>query len=288
MCWHFGFFAFALVLGAAAQTAVPPGVQAWRDLAYVEGGHARQRLDLYVPEQGEKLPLVVWIHGGGWEGGDKKDCLTLPLTTQGFAAASIGYRLSQHAIFPAQIEDCKAAIRWLRAHAAEYRLDPQRIGAFGISAGGHLTALLGTSGEVKEFDVGAHLDQSSRLQAAADMCGPTDLRRFTEHPSVISRDAPNSLFTRLFGGPVLEKTEQVRRFNPITWVSADDPPFLVLHGGKDTLVPYQQSELLVAALQGAGVAVDYHFEKDGGHVFLPPPVVEKIAAFFRRTLQPSP
>ncbi len=271
----------------AAPLDTPAGVTAHRDLPYVTNGHERQRLDLYVPESGEKLPLVVWIHGGGWESGDKAQCLTLPLTTKGFAAASIGYRLSQHAVFPAQIEDCKAAIRWLRAHAAEYRLDPDRIGAFGISAGGHLVALLGTSGDVKDFDVGEHLNVSSRIQAACDMCGPTDLFRFHERPSAIKRDAKGSLFERLFGGPVLERIELAKRFNPITWISKDDPPFLIIHGDKDPLVPLSQSEFLAHGLRSAGLPVEMHIEKGGGHVFFNDTVNGKIAALFERTLKAS-
>jgi acetyl esterase/lipase len=122
--------------------------------------------------------------------------------------------LSQHAVFPAQIEDCKAAIRWLRVHAAEYRIDADRIGAFGISAGGHLVALMGTSGDVKDFDVGENLQVSSSVQAVCDMCGPTDLLRFREKPSVIQLDAKGSLIQRLFGGALQERLDAVRRFNP--------------------------------------------------------------------------
>ena len=118
-----------------------------RDLQYVEGGHARNRLDLYLPEAVEgRRPVIVWIHGGAWYAGSKNDpSPAVPATEKGYAVASINYRLSQHAIFPAQIEDCKAAIRWLRANAAKYHLDPDHIGVWGASAGGHLVALLGTT-----------------------------------------------------------------------------------------------------------------------------------------------
>ena len=142
---------------ARAVADVPQGVKAHRDLAYVVNGHERQKLDLFVPEKADgPLPLIIWIHGGGWQNGSKEGCPPLRngYTGRGYAVASINYRLSGHAIFPAQIEDCKAAIRWLRAHAKEYSLDPQRFGVWGSSAGGHLVALLGTSGDVKEFDVG--------------------------------------------------------------------------------------------------------------------------------------
>ena len=115
-----------------APPTLPEGVRTLRDLQYVEGGHQRNRLDLYLPEKAEgRLPLVVWIHGGGWWAGSKEGCPAVPLVAKGYAAASINYRFSQHAVFPAQIEDCKAAIRWLRANAAKYHLDPDHIGVWG-------------------------------------------------------------------------------------------------------------------------------------------------------------
>jgi hypothetical protein len=164
---------------------LPAGTVAHRDLTYVENGHERHKLDLFVPEKADApLPLIIWVHGGGWQNGSKDGGPPLRngYTERGYAVASINYRLSGHATFPAQIEDCKAAIRWLRAHAAEYRLDARRFGVWGSSAGGHLVALLGTSGEVKEFDVGAHLDQSSRVQAVCDYYGPMDFTVFVTKP----------------------------------------------------------------------------------------------------------
>ena len=164
---------------------VPEGVQAHRDLAYVADGHERHKLDLFVPEKADgPLPLIIWVHGGGWQNGSKDGCPPLRggYAGRGYAVASINYRLSQHAPFPAQIEDCKAATRWLRAHAREYNLDPNRFGVWGSSAGGHLVALLGTSGDVKAFEVGANLDQSSRVQAVCDYYGPTDFIAFVTTP----------------------------------------------------------------------------------------------------------
>ena len=164
---------------------MPDGVKAHRDLVYVGNGHERHKLDLFVPEKADgPLPLIIWVHGGGWQNGSKDGCPPLRdgYTERGYAVASINYRLSGHAVFPAQIEDCKAAIRWLRAHAKEYNLDPQRFGVWGSSAGGHLVALIGTSGDVKEFDVGANLDQSSRVQAVCDYYGPTDFTVFVTTP----------------------------------------------------------------------------------------------------------
>src|SRR5262249_12628746 len=145
-----------------------------RDLPYVTGGHQRQTLDLYLPSAEQPVPLIIWIHGGAWRVGSKEDDLPLDYLAQGCAVASINYRLSQHALFPAQIEDCKAAVRWLRANATRFKLDPQRFGAWGPSAGGHLAALLGTTGAVRAFEVGANLVVSSRVQAVVDYFGPTD------------------------------------------------------------------------------------------------------------------
>ncbi len=153
-----------------APSRLPEGVEVLRDLPYIEDGHERHRLDLYLPQKAEgQLPLIVWIHGGAWQAGSKNGCPAVSFVGKGYAVASINYRLSQHAVFPAQIEDCKAAIRWLRAQAKKYHLAPDHVGVWGASAGGHLVALLGTSGNVKEFEgEGGNLDQSSRVQCVVD------------------------------------------------------------------------------------------------------------------------
>ena len=157
----------------------------------------------------------------------------MPLAAKGYAVASINYRLSQHAVFPAQIEDCKAAIRWLRANAAKYHLDPDHIGVWGASAGGHLVALLGTTGSVKELEgKGGNLDQSSRVQCVVDWFGPTDLATMGG-----SHDKPGSPESRLIGGPVQENKEKARKASPLTYVSKDSAPFLIMHGDQDNTVP---------------------------------------------------
>jgi len=150
----------------ARKSALPEAVRVERNLEYVPGGHERNKLDLYLPAMAEKpLPVVVWIHGGAWRAGSKEGCPAVGLVSRGYAVASINYRLSQHAVFPAQIEDCKAAIRFLRAAAKQYKLDPDHVGVWGASAGGHLVALLGTSGGVKDLEGRrGSLGQSSRVQ----------------------------------------------------------------------------------------------------------------------------
>jgi acetyl esterase/lipase len=241
----------------------PEGTAIHRDLEYVKGGHERHRLDLYVPEKASSpVPVIVWIHGGAWRAGSKDGAgPALRFAGRGYAVASINYRLSQHATFPAQIEDCKAAIRWLRANARTYHLDPDRIGVWGSSAGGHLVALLGTSGDVRELEgKDGPLDRSSRVQAVVDWFGPTDVTKMGG-----SHDGPRSPEALLLGGPVQVNIERAARANPITYVSKDDPPFLILHGDADPTVPFNQSELLEQALKKAGVDVTFRPVKGAGH-----------------------
>jgi acetyl esterase/lipase len=264
----------------------PPGVQALRDLEYVPRGHERQKLDLYLPEQPARaLPLVVWIHPGGGQGGSKENIRALYLTTQGYAVASINHRLIQHAIFPAQIHDCKAAIRWLRAHAKEYRLDPDRIGVWGSSSGGTLAALLGTSGGVKglEGKEGGNLDQSSRVQAVCDWFGASDVAALAATSAEF-----NSAMAKALGGPIAQHKEKVLQASPVTHVSKDNPPFLIMHGDKDMLVPVSQSQLLADALKRAGVDVTLKIvpgARHGGPAFQTAEVRKLIQEFFDKHLK---
>jgi acetyl esterase/lipase len=269
---------------------LPPGVTIERDLAYVKDGHERQKLDLYLPanKSDAKLPLIIWVHGGGWQGGSKANCPAVRHVRDGYAVASVGYRLSGDAIFPAQIEDCKAAVRWLRAHADEYGIDRDRFAAWGSSAGGHLVALLGTSGGVKEFDVGEHLDQSSAVQAVVDYYGPTDLAQFVKTPRYERHARDDAPEAKLLGGPVRDKLELAAKANPITYVDAHDPPFLIVHGSADPTVPPSQSELLKNALEKAKVSVELKIIPDarhGGPEFNSPEVVELVKKFFEEHLK---
>lgn len=274
---------------AAEPIEVPEGVTVHRDVAYVTDGHERQKLDLYVPGTGENLPLIIWIHGGAWRGGDKKHYTPKEYLKDGYAGASLNYRLSQHAIFPVQIEDVKAAVRWLRANAKTYRLDPDRFAAWGSSAGGHLVAMLGTTGDVAEFEVGENLKVSSRVQAVVDYFGPTDfLQMDTQRlPDGLVHDDPDSPESQLVGGPIQEHKDRVARANPITYVSKDDSPFLIIHGDQDKLVPYYQSVLLKDALEAAGVPVTFYKVEGGGHGwFRDPKVPELTKAFLEKHLKP--
>ena len=250
------------------------GVKVVRDLDYGGKSNPRQLLDLYLPEQmaDKPLPVIVWIHGGAWLGGSKAGNPAARFARQGYASASINYRLSQEAKFPAQIHDCKAAIRYLRANAKQHNLDPARIAVWGSSAGGHLVALLGTSGNVKELegDVGGNLDQSSAVQAVVDWFGPTDLTMMGKQAtadSTMDHDSPKSPESLLIGGAVQENKEKAARANPITYVvdGRAYPPFLIMHGDKDNLVPHGQSELLHAALKRVGAEVTFRTVEGAGH-----------------------
>ena len=246
-----------------------------KDLAY-SNQSAAQKLDLYIPKSSRPLSTIIYIHGGGWRAGTKDGCLARGATAYGFAVACIDYRLSGEAIFPAQIEDVKAATAWLRAHSDEYGLDPGRFGAWGDSAGGHLAALLGTSGE-----------NESRVQAVADWFGPVD---FTE---VENRSTENQPFREyygaagaLLGGPIRENHALAAEANPITYITPGDPPFLIIHGTADGTVPVDQSRELAAALEDAGVGVTYIEVEGGGHGFQPEqPYFTKTMEFFAEKLE---
>ncbi|RPI24107.1 MAG: alpha/beta hydrolase [Acidobacteria bacterium] len=288
----FRWAAFVLIVVASSPTAAAQLVRTQgkvaRDLVYRTVNGKRLALDLYVPAEakdGDKFPVVVWIHGGAWRAGDKSQCPGIPLVSRGFVVASISYRLSSEAIFPAQIHDCKAAIRWLRASAGRFPIDPDRIGVWGASAGGHLAALLGTSGDVKALEGGPdNLKYSSRVQAVCDYFGPTDFLRMNDIPGAMDHNAADSPESALIGGAIQKNPDKVARANPITYVSPDDPPFLILHGDQDRTVPPNQSELLHDALKKAGVQVRLGIVTGAGHGFTPG--ADKTAfAFFEKVLK---
>lgn len=248
-------------------------VQNLPDIEYARSGNESLKLDLYLPEGEGPFPLVIWVHGGGWRSGDKAlspASAQVRQTTRGYAVASINYRLSQQAKFPAQIEDCKAAVRWLRAHAAQYNLDPARIAAWGSSAGGHLAALMGTSGDVSELEGEDNPAYSSRVQAVVDWFGPTDLLRISIDSlpfpcNLIDHDSPFSPESQLIGCAIQTCRNRTELANPIKYVTAEDPPFLIMHGTDDCLVGPPQSQRLYDALAAAGVPVSLRFIEGAGH-----------------------
>jgi acetyl esterase/lipase len=282
---------------ASKQAGVPEGIQAERDIRYVPGGDPAQSLDLYLPTKpSEKpLPLVVYIHGGGWQGGSKAGCPAVGFVREGFAAASVEYRFSQKAIFPAQIQDCQAAIRWLRANSKKYYLDPDHIGVWGDSAGGHLVALLGTSGGKKAFaPVGGNDDQSDRVQAVCDWYGPADFNTVIaqaaedKNAKTVFKWNNGDPYSALIGGGLGENKEKGDAVSPVHYVSKDNPPFLIMHGTHDTLVPFAQSEELRDALQKVGVDVMLQAFPGAGHggpVFGSPAARNQIKTFFEKNLK---
>jgi acetyl esterase/lipase len=265
--------ATALLPGSClAQAPNPAGVKVERDLVFASAGGKNLKLDLYGPETSSSdVPVVVLIYGGAWM--MRNQGMEVPkanwLAAHGYAAAVIDYRLSSEALFPAQIFDCKAAVRWLRANATKYGLDAAHIGAWGESSGGHLASLLGVTVNVPalEGDLG-NTNESSVVQAVVDFFGPTDLLLMGAHALPGSRidhnsaSAPEAL---LIGGPVQENREKAERANPINYVTHDAPPFLIVHGEQDPLVPCNQSELLFAALKKAQVNVTFYKIAGAGH-----------------------
>lgn len=258
----------------------PAGVRALRDLEYLPDGHERNRLDLYLPDAATRpFPVIVWVHGGGWVGGDKARSPAISFATKGYAVASINYRFSHHAIFPAQIHDCKAAIRWLRANAAKYGLDSEHIGAWGGSAGGQLVMLLGTTAGVKELEgPGGNADQSSRIQAVVDWFGPSDFLTL----------GPKDTRTKLLGGDALQNKPMAIKASPMTYVSSNAAPFLIMHGDEDKTVALSQSETFAQALKQAGVETMFVVVKGAGHSgpkFTSPENLKMIEAFFEQHLR---
>jgi acetyl esterase/lipase len=276
---------------------LPAGIRMEKDISYIPDGDPAQRLDLYLPEKAtdQPLPLIVHIHGGGWRGGNKFPCPVASMVLKGYVVASVEYRFSQKAIFPAQIQDCQAAIRWLRANSRKYKFDPKRVGVVGASAGGHLSALVGTSGGKKAFaPIGGHEDQSDRVQAVCDYFGPTNfatvVQQATEDKNVANIfkfNTPSDPYSCLIGADLSDKAKSAA-VSPVHYVSKDNPPILILHGTHDALVPYAQSEEFVAALKAKGVEAWLQALPGSGHggpAFGKPALAQLIQSFFDKHLK---
>ncbi len=234
------------------------------DVVFGTGGGRPLHAEIARPKDPamKPMPAVIWIHGGGWEKGTYKDNPAAFLASHGYFTASIEYRLSGEAIWPAQIEDCKLAVRWLRANAVKYNIDPNHIGCWGHSAGGHLAACLGTMGDQAQWEGGGgYPGTSSQVQAVVDMSGPVDLTMFGR----IEDQKPNNGHHRFLGVAYKERPDVWRQASPIFQIKADDPPFLIVHGDRDKTVPYAQSENFAAALQKNGVSVQFLTIHGGGH-----------------------
>jgi acetyl esterase/lipase len=222
------------------------------NITFAKGGNQELKLDLAMPMEGEgPFPAIICLHSGGWVGGERQQMKgTLSaLARHGYVAISPDYRLAPHDHFPAQVEDCKAAVRWLRANAEKYRINREKIGVFGFSAGGHLACMLGVTGKDDGLEgEGGNADQSSVVQAVVSFFGPTD---FTQ--PAWSKEVRERHLMPFLGGTPEEKGEVYRRASPMTYVGKNAPPFLFVHGTADDIVPIQQSEEMVKKLREAGV-----------------------------------
>lgn len=266
-------------------TSLPPNVEEIQDVVSGTGGGRPLKLNIARPKTlpKEPIPVVVHIHGGAWWGGTYMNPRNYPLAANGYFTANIEYRLSGEAIFPAQIHDCKTAIRWLRKNAKEYNILTDRIGVWGSSAGGHLAALIGTSGDIPELEgEGGSEGFSSRVQAVVDLLGPTD---FSKMKSTEKYKSFFRVSQKLVGGPLDERTGLVKMANPITYVSPDDPPFLIIHGERDQTVPFNQSEMLYEALKKAGVEATLVKVENARHGFYPSPIDAKVKPDHQEILQ---
>ena len=255
-----------------------------RDIEYARVDAHRLLFDLYLPRHGKNWPLVVWIHGGAWRKGSKANMPLKQIVAAGYAVASIDYRLSTTAIFPAQIHDCKAALRFLRAQADVYSYDATRIAVAGSSAGGHLAALVGTTNGHKQLEgsLGNCREQSAAVQAIVDYYGPTNFE------TILKQSTPHGLGVRvpalelLLGGSLEEKKDMARLASPVQHVDADDPPLLIFHGDQDPQVPINQSHELQARYQASGLPVQFevvHGAAHGGDAFYDPSRISKVKAF---------
>jgi acetyl esterase/lipase len=261
------------------------------DIPYAATDNPRQRLDLYLPKapRAGKLPVIVFLHGGGWVQGDKADGAAplMPFVRSGeYAGVSVGYRLSDEAVWPAQIHDCKAAIRWIRANADRYGLDPKRIAVWGRSAGAHLALMLGVAGDVPQLegDLGPHGDRTSEVSGVVNFFGVTKIVHIASRYNDFDRDVPQTPEARLLGGPVRDNAKKARSASPITHVTPNDPPVLTIHGTADRTVPYVLAVRLDRALTRAGVPSYLIPVVGADHGDFPDEAMDRTADFLAKVL----
>jgi len=284
----------AAALPAVASEPSPhPEVSVYYAIEFANVGGQSLKLDLFVPAGNGPFPVIVSVHGGSWTSGTRDQGLAVVQVERGYAVANIDYRLAPQSIWPAQVEDTKAAVRWLRANSGRFDLDPGRIGVIGLSAGGHIGAVLGTSHGVTALE-GIELGNggySSEVQAVVDYFGPSDLLKIKEQAlSCIPGDPndPNEPPSQLLGCTLPLCPEKAASANPITYVTPDDPPFLLLHGLSDCLVPWQQSQILHDALKRAGVPSKLILVPFAGHgdpLFVTPLIQKQVDDFLDKHLK---
>ena len=276
-----------LILGLISQACAFAAPTILKDIEYARPNGYPLLLDLYLPEraQDESVPVVLWVHGGGWKNGSKEKAKAAWLAEEGYAVVSINYRLTDVAQWPAQIDDCREAVRWARRNSSVFGFDLDRIGTWGSSAGGHLVALMGTLPYPENESV------SSRVQAVCDWFGPTEL--LTMPPNNVGEgrteeDVANSNGAKLLGCTVKDCPELARQASAYDNVSKDDAPFLIMHGDEDPGVPIQQSIQFYERLRKTGVPVQYEVVEGAGHggkLFDTPEVKATVRAFFDQYLK---
>lgn len=289
LTWLMAFVALGVACtAAAAELAVPDSVVFERGIEFSNPDNQHLQLNLARPRQGEgPFPAIVCIHGGGFRAGTREgyDALCVSLAQQGYLAVTITYRLSPAYRFPAAVQDSKAAVRWLRANAARYHLDPARIGTIGGSAGGHLALFLGVTAGVKEFEGEGNLDQSSRVTCVVSHYGPSD---FTKSYGK-SVDA-HEVLPLFFGGNLTEKRREHIAGSPLNWVTPNAAPTLCIHGTEDKYVAYEQAEWMVDRLKAAAVDAELLTLTGAGHGFKGADAQKADQAtldFFARHLKPG-
>ena len=227
-----------------------------RNIPYVVNGHKLQNFDLYIPKNATKpMPVLLWIHGGAWEGGLKKWIDPAYLINSGYAIASIDYRFSNTAIFPAQIQDCNEAIYFIWKNAAKYNIDRTKLIIGGGSAGGHLASLIGlsTNNNIADFYNGISKSKDIKFKAILDFYGPADLNVVHGKATSMDYDSENSALTRFLGFATLDRPDVAKKASPVTYIDKSDPPILILHGDADDIVPFWESRQFNSWLTLAGV-----------------------------------
>jgi acetyl esterase/lipase len=263
----YGLVVLILTIGAAFAA---PELRRINDIDYVGDANPRQTLDLYIPEAKTEssYPVVLWIHGGAWRQGSKdRPGRALKAAGLNCAIVSINYRLTSEKSWPAQIHDCKAALRWVKANGKKYHLDAERIVVWGGSAGGHLVAFLGTTQNHPDLDgkLGSHTDQSTSVKGVINFFGPTDFLVMNHQGSSMDHNAASSPEGQLLGGEVSTLKARAKIASPFHQVSSDDAPILTVHGTKDPLVPYLQGKALDDKLDALKVPSVLLTVLDGGH-----------------------
>ncbi|HEY1922835.1 MAG TPA: alpha/beta hydrolase [Tepidisphaeraceae bacterium] len=246
---------------------IPAGYHTIRDIAYVPHAGRSQLLDIYVPNVSTApRPLMIWIHGGGWSTGDKAAPPGMGLLLRGYVVASINYRLSSQAVFPAQIYDCKAAVRFLRAHAREFDIDPNRIGVWGCSAGGQLASLLGVTNGRREYEGAPTAAVSSDVQAVCDWFGPTDFVQW-KNLTGAGEIVVNQLLGSITANSITTGHDAAARFASPAEQLGRSPivPFLIMHGDQDRIVPVRQSQIFYDRLRAAGASAKLIVLSHAGH-----------------------